>query len=827
MEAKEKYIQGNINTNYTPCDDFYNFAAGEMDLTGLRTGLENYVLKLIKDSKNHALPVMRNVYEQYETCDKDEIPFVELNMTERVAFVLKRLKDIQFPIQPTDHRITDENKYRRLIFRMYRALLERGSRLLNEVAIEAAMGFTFLRPSTFELSEDETGPIWDAYCAASNCTSRDKSQGNYVYRLDQLKNTSIPEFVSIFFRCNISSIKQVYTPVCDNCNEGNEMKSRASLVNELFEALMFRQPYTIFSCILYVKDVFPAYLQKLALDDAKKNLTNFNLMKEDFFTVFNSVYQASVDALGRSRAFKDKVFMKHIVKGLRLSKMMFFDYPVYEDATFLKYFASSDFSKPFTHRLMNNVIPLIKFASETKNKVAYIPSVDEKARYFAEKFSLGMDWALTLPPIYQTGLSPVILFSSIGSIIGHEIAHFFNAVFNLAFRYPELQKMKDCVVNLYKDQCSPQNKSICIDSELSFAETFPDIMGAQWSYSAFKTYTLHKQSTPAVKSRLLHSMSDDVIFFINLAQTWAYGPDWSRFSPARRDPHPPAPVRIFGMLANFPAFTNAFRCELGSKYNPTKKCDTFIVPNEFQIITHAKGNDGVFIRYTYNPSEKNLTRHRAFHVRYEFSTAMGMRTPKKCTDGFDVVKLKSGKKLVVPRVIDNVEAKRRRIWCILRIQVPGDIVLVQVGGKPRPQIQATARQRERRLPAGGEIFQEPKKRRLLHAGQKFWSKLSRESRRACSTPSKTKILIGIGSERSAFYPIPELATTHIHAKKVLNVEDAESLLYMSLGMMATLPWAGMKNIEEIRKAKLECTDVCEVPTATQSRTFVYCSCVVR
>uniref|UniRef100_A0A1I7SRF9 Uncharacterized protein n=1 Tax=Bursaphelenchus xylophilus TaxID=6326 RepID=A0A1I7SRF9_BURXY len=34
------------------------------------------------------------------------------------------------------------------------------------------------------------------------------------------------------------------------------------------------------------------------------------------------------------------------------------------------------------------------------------------------------------------------------------------------------------------------------------------------------------------------------------------------------------------------------------------------VPNEFQIITHAQGNDGGFIRYTYNPSEKNVTHEK-------------------------------------------------------------------------------------------------------------------------------------------------------------------------------------------------------------------------
>ncbi|CAD5223182.1 unnamed protein product [Bursaphelenchus xylophilus] len=49
--------------------------------------------------------------------------------------------------------------------------------------------------------------------------------------------------------------------------------------------------------------------------------------------------------------------------------------------------------------------------------------------------------------------------------------------------------------------------------------------------------------------------------------------------------------------------------------------------------------------------------HSAYHVRYDFSTAMEMRTEKKCTEG-TVVKLKNGKKLFVPRIIDNVEVKR-------------------------------------------------------------------------------------------------------------------------------------------------------------------------
>ncbi|CAD5235347.1 unnamed protein product [Bursaphelenchus xylophilus] len=71
--------------------------------------------------------------------------------------------------------------------------------------------------------------------------------------------------------------------------------------------------------------------------------------------------------------------------------------------------------------------------------------------------------------------------------------------------------------------------------------------------------------------------------------------------------------------------------------------------------------------------------------------------------------------------------------------------------------------------------------------------------------------IRIGSERSAFYPIPETATTHIHAKKALKSEDTESLLFMILGMMAPLPWAGIKNIEEVRKIKLECTEEDSIP----------------
>uniref|UniRef100_A0A1I7S1P6 Protein kinase domain-containing protein n=3 Tax=Bursaphelenchus xylophilus TaxID=6326 RepID=A0A1I7S1P6_BURXY len=268
---------------------------------------------------------------------------------------------------------------------------------------------------------------------------------------------------------------------------------------------------------------------------------------------------------------------------------------------------------------------------------------------------------------------------------------------------------------------------------------------------------------------------------------------------------------------------------------------------------------------------KQYRRHPASHVRYEFSVAMGMRKPKKCKDGFDVVRLKSGKKLAVPRVIDYAAAKRMvaegEFGAFYEYESQGTSYWYKLEAKLGSRFKQPLANESGVYKLVEKYFKNPEKHFMYYGGMLGCCQFSegvycmrvehfgpsvREMRggQLMAPPEAKKLFfqllhciramikygishryikesafyakqdedkywfvitdlgyaIRMGSERSAFYPIPELATTHIHAKKALKVEDAESLLFMILGMMAPLPWTGMEDMEEIRKTKLECTD---------------------
>ncbi|CAD5218027.1 unnamed protein product [Bursaphelenchus xylophilus] len=267
--------------------------------------------------------------------------------------------------------------------------------------------------------------------------------------------------------------------------------------------------------------------------------------------------------------------------------------------------------------------------------------------------------------------------------------------------------------------------------------------------------------------------------------------------------------------------------------------------------------------------KRQYRRHPARHVRYDFSTGTGMQTPKECEGRYRLVKLKSGRRLQVPTIIDNVEVKRMvaegQFGAFYEYQYKGTSYWYKLEANLGPKYkqplacESGVYQLLDQLPKlpdkayigsmlscchfsegvycmrvenYGPNVREMRQGQLmaLNEAQKlffqllyctkalikygichryikesaFYVKKDRDTYRFVITD--LGYAIRIGSERSAFYPIPETATTHIHAKKALKVEDSESLLFMILRMMVPLPWEGVKNIEEARKIKLECTE---------------------
>ena len=71
----------------------------------------------------------------------------------------------------------------------------------------------------------------------------------------------------------------------------------------------------------------------------------------------------------------------------------------------------------------------------------------------------------------------------------------------------------------------------------------------------------------------LEHLSHDQLFFLNFAQVWCgtTRPEALR-SKLKTAVHAPGKYRVIGTLSNSQEFSKAYKCPLGSKMNPAKKC---------------------------------------------------------------------------------------------------------------------------------------------------------------------------------------------------------------------------------------------------------------
>lgn len=102
-----------------------------------------------------------------------------------------------------------------------------------------------------------------------------------------------------------------------------------------------------------------------------------------------------------------------------------------------------------------------------------------------------------------------------------------------------------------------------VNGNLTAGENIADNVGIQVAYDAF----LRIQEPSDEEKRLFFS---------------AYASDWCQISTVENakqlladDPHSPAEARVNVPLSNFPAFSEAFNCPVGSRMNPPEKCQLY------------------------------------------------------------------------------------------------------------------------------------------------------------------------------------------------------------------------------------------------------------
>ncbi|GMF11101.1 unnamed protein product [Phytophthora lilii] len=209
------------------------------------------------------------------------------------------------------------------------------------------------------------------------------------------------------------------------------------------------------------------------------------------------------------------------------------------------------------------------------------------------------------PPFFARGRHPARNFGAIGSVIGHELTHGFDA----SGRYyagdgnlqdwwsndtvREFSRRTDCLVNQYDTFAvtsggDPKKILGYVNGNYTLSENIADNGGVKLSFAAYQAYITQQAQELSKMSdtddtNLLLSMSQaernlpattaDKLFFISFAQAFcAKASDASMTQRLATDPHSPERWRINGVASNSRDFSRVFSCPADSLMNPKNKC---------------------------------------------------------------------------------------------------------------------------------------------------------------------------------------------------------------------------------------------------------------
>ncbi|XP_014222216.1 neprilysin-1-like isoform X1 [Trichogramma pretiosum] len=186
------------------------------------------------------------------------------------------------------------------------------------------------------------------------------------------------------------------------------------------------------------------------------------------------------------------------------------------------------------------------------------------------------------------------VYATLGSVISHEVLHAFDLHHRRLPLDPDpinnhwswitpdawhrLEVMVECVAKLYarsfwkKVQFFGNSVDVQFDWNITRNENVADIGSLQIAYHTWHTLTNGKDRTLPGMEALRPSQ----LFFISVAQTYCSNMTAEAYIlSVELDYHTPQPERINGIMMNSPEFADAFRCTVGTKMNPPKKCKTW------------------------------------------------------------------------------------------------------------------------------------------------------------------------------------------------------------------------------------------------------------
>ncbi|XP_035220183.1 neprilysin-2-like, partial [Stegodyphus dumicola] len=186
-------------------------------------------------------------------------------------------------------------------------------------------------------------------------------------------------------------------------------------------------------------------------------------------------------------------------------------------------------------------------------------------------------------PIFSRNRPRYLNFGSIGSHIGHEIAHAFSykgRLFdidgnkrNWFDRADEnaLINRTQCFVEQYNNYTAGSEIQIQVNGVKTLEENIADITGLKASYQAYQTWVKHHGREPKLPGL---KYTPNQLFWISSANMFCARMDPSTLEDIMSaDKHSPHEFRIIGPLSNLPEFAKDFNCKPDSAMVRKNRCE--------------------------------------------------------------------------------------------------------------------------------------------------------------------------------------------------------------------------------------------------------------
>ncbi|CAD5224958.1 unnamed protein product [Bursaphelenchus xylophilus] len=550
LKLKAEFIETGINWEAKPCDDFWSFANGRRDIQQLKNLAVTFATQVLftynPKHNDTSLELIRN---QFLECQSDPLSFFNALQRENPE---QEDEIMEFGSKIQDEKaVSDSETFRGLLAEAYRLLFRYGSVEFKDLSNDLYATDELKFPFEFEHSDTQY-------------------QASVIDLLTSFNDSYVDEFLAEVFGeyFDLTQLEKVSLPLPNS----TEIPLRKKLLYDLSVAAWKTMDTPIYkNCADFIMKTYPAYYVKMLLD----------YLGAEYVATVEKVFQSDAALLMktvRNQFAFGNVLNENMTEFLerRVSNNTFYGLqtPALLDPTFFTIFGQVATEWPVQNKWINNLQPLIPAAYGKDTTYFWIPGLDDNALHIPETQRTFVNVENLKHPLFHPWFPPVLRWSVASSVLGHEFGHDFGTdLAQMTQLDSAYEQIFDCLDGFYAGQCDPLDPGFCADPKNNLEENFADVFGIQMTYLAYKQDTAINGAGRRLQGNFVEKLTDDQLFFVNFAQSIATFALWGEVP--LEDPHAPGSLRLWGPLAGFPAFANAFNCPAGSRFNQPNGCKLY------------------------------------------------------------------------------------------------------------------------------------------------------------------------------------------------------------------------------------------------------------